>query len=100
MGSPLPAACFGDGRDQRLRFPPLPADEIGGFARGVDVEVNQEIEIGVCRRGLFGRLNRLFDVGVKETTASDRSSVPDTRRWRTTDDAHALNPSGDWRAHR
>jgi hypothetical protein len=49
----------------------LPANQVGGFARGVDVEVNQEIEIGGGERRLFDRLGCILDVGVKEAATPD-----------------------------
>jgi hypothetical protein len=95
MDSSLPSSCFGNGGGERLRsagIPALPADHACSLSGGVDVEVNEEIEISFSEGKLLDRLVRLRDVGVKQAASPDRSSVPDARRWRTTDDAHELNP--------
>jgi hypothetical protein len=75
-------------------IPALPTNQAGGFARSIDFEGYEEIEIGISEGNGVGRFG-LFDVGVKQTAPSDRSSVANARRWRTTDVAHALNPPGD-----
>ena len=65
-------------------IPTLPTDQGGRFARGIDFEGNEKFESGISEGNVRGWLGGRLDMGVKQTAPSDRSSVANARRWRTT----------------